>query len=174
VRRSRRRRPRPQRRRSTPRRSRRGRRDVVLAEFGFAYAVPGASWVTEIVALHGEEEGPRLVAKASSRIHMADIRVEWDPKGADPATSPEQPLLETLRRLAPDLTVIEPRTPLAGRPSTYWLGLLGTRRGEKLRMLLLAGDRGPGRVTVLVTCPEAAWPDAHEALDAIVASFRWL
>lgn len=151
-----------------------GRRDIVHPEFGFAFALPGASWVSEPVEPRADDDGPRLVSKASSRIHMADLRVEWDPKGADKTTSPEQPLLEKLRRLARDLAVVEPRTPLAGRPSTYWLGLVGTQRGEKLRMLLLAGDRGAGRVTLLLTCPESSWPDAHDALDAILASFRWM
>ena len=150
------------------------RRDVAHPELGFAFALPGASWVEEHVEPRADEDGPRLVSKASSRIHMADLRVEWDPKGADKATSPERPLYEKLKRLAPDLVIVEPRTPLPGRPSTYWLGLLGTQRGEKLRMLLLAGDRGAGRVTLLLTCPESSWPDAREALDAILASFRWM
>ncbi len=151
-----------------------GRRDVTLPEFGFTYALPGASWLPEAVAVRADDDGPRLVSKASSRLHMADLRVEWDPKGADKATSPEEPLVARLRRLAPDLTVIEPRAALPGRASTVWLGLVGTRRGERLRMLVLAGDRGAGRVTMLLSCPEASWPDAREALDAILASFRWI
>jgi hypothetical protein len=121
-----------------------------------------------------DDDGPRLVSKASSRLHMADLRVEWDPKGAEKATSPEEPLVARLRRLAPDLAIVEPRTALAGREATVWLGLVGTRRGERLRMLVLAGDRGAGRVTMLLSCPESSWPDAHEALDAILASFRWI
>ncbi len=151
-----------------------GRRVVNYPEFGFAFVLPGASWVAEHVEPRADEEGVRVVSKASSRIHMADLRVEWDPKGAEQATSPEQPLFAKLKRLAPDLSIVEPRTPLGGRPSTYWMGLLGTQRGEKLRMLLLAGDRGEGRVTLLLTCPESAWPDARESLDAILASFRWM
>lgn len=151
-----------------------GRREVTLPEFGFSYALPGASWLPEAVVPRTGDEGPRLVSKASSRLHMADLRVEWDPKGAEPATSPEAPLLARLKALAPDLTMIEPLTPLAGRPNTVWLGLVGTRRGERLRMLVLAGDRGAGRVTMLLSCPESSWPDAREALDTILASFRWI
>ena len=151
-----------------------GRREITLPEYGFSFALSGASWMSAPVQARADDAGPRLVATASSRLQMADLRVEWDPKGADAATSPEEPLVARLRALAPDLTVIEPRTPLAGRPSTVWLGLVGTRRGERLRMLVLAGDRGAGRVTMLLSCPESAWPDAHEALDTILASFRWM
>ena len=121
-----------------------GRREITHPEFGFAFALPGASWVLGHVEPRADDEGPRLVARASSRIHMADVRIEWDPKGADAAASPEALLLEKMRRLAPDLAVIEPRSALPGRAATYWLGLVATLRGEKLRMLVLAGDRGAG------------------------------
>lgn len=151
-----------------------GRRDVSLPECGFTYALPGASWVLEPVEPREGDEGVRLVSKASSRIHMADLRVEWDPKGADRTTSPEEPLLARLRRLAPDLAIVEPKAPLSGRPNTFWLGLVGTQRGERLRMLALAADRGAARITMLISCPESAWADAHGAMDAILASFRWL
>lgn len=97
-----------------------GRREITHPEFGFAFALPGASWVLGHVEPRADDEGPRLVARASSRIHMADVRIEWDPKGADAAASPEALLLEKMRRLAPDLAVIEPRSALPGRAATYW------------------------------------------------------
>ncbi len=155
-------------------------REVVVTEAGFSFALPGASWVEEALPPPLAETGPRVVARASSKLHAADVRVEYDPAASPSASpspapaAPEAPLLARLRALAPDLGVAKARAEVPGMPGAWRMQVVGTLRGEKIRTLLLRADRGGAQVTVFVSCPEAAWADAEDALESIPASFRWL
>ena len=108
----------------------------------------------------------------------ADVRVEWDPRGAPAGSAPgeeaEAALLARLKALCKDLKVVTKRAAVDGLPGAWTLGLEGTVRGERLKTLVLVADRALARVTVIASCPEVAWPDAHVALESILASFRWL
>jgi hypothetical protein len=153
-------------------------REVTLPECGVAMRLPGASWSVEIPPSTGATEGRRVVARLSSDLHVADVRVEWDPAGTRrepfPSLAPESALLARLRGVSRDVAVIEARGPVDGVAGAWRVGLSGTVRQERVRTLALVAERGDGRVTLLASCQEAAWPDAKAALEAIVSSFRWL
>jgi hypothetical protein len=150
---------------------------MTLPEAGFEVLVPGAAWVPQVVPGVPGVEGLRLIAKVSSRLHAADVRVEWDPAGAGPAPEVmEATLLDRLRAVAHarDLTVESPREPVLGLENAWRLTLTATVRGERVRSVLFVADRGRGRAVLLATSPVGAWEDARIPLETILASFRWL
>jgi hypothetical protein len=150
---------------------------LTLAEAGFEVLVPGAAWHPEAVPAVPGQEGSRLVAKVSSRLHAADVRVEWDPAGA--GASPEETeaaLLDRLRRgaRARDLKVESAREPVLGLDQAWRLTFTATVRGERVRTVLVWADRGRGRAVLFATSPVTAWEDARIPLETVLASFRWL
>jgi hypothetical protein len=155
-----------------------GNREVVIPQCGIALRLPGASWTAEVYPLRPSEEERRVVAKLASDLHVADVRVEWEPKGVVqsplPAEAPETALVARLRSVSPDVTVLDARRAVDGVPGAWRVGLLGTVREERVRTLALVAERGEGRVTMLASCQEAAWPDVRGALEAVLESFRWL
>jgi hypothetical protein len=154
-------------------------REVSVPEAGLALTLPGASWTAELPPSRSDVSGPRAVARLSGRLLAADVRVEWDPKGAarkapgDDGSAAEAALLERLRTVSPDLEVVEPRAPAASPPGAFRLLLSGTVRGERLKTLVLVADRGDARATLLASCPESAWADAKSSLESVLSSFRW-
>jgi hypothetical protein len=153
-------------------------RDVTLAECGVALTLPGASWTATVTPPRPSAEGRRVAATIASRLHAADVRVEWDPEGLTtevaPKDRPEQPLLDRLRAVSPDARATGRPTVAKDLPGAWRLEVRATVRGEPVRTLVLVAERGTARVTVLATAPETAWADARDALEAIVSSFRWL
>ena len=154
------------------------RREFPLPEVGVSVTLPGASWAGASLPSKPLDAGSRVVAKIQSALLAADVRVEWDPRGAlAGSATPEDAearLFERLSALCKDLRVVTPRAPVSGTPNAWTMTLEGTVRGERLKTLVLVADRAPARVTVLASSPAAAWGDAHVALESILASFRWL
>ena len=68
-------------------------REVTVTEAGFRYSLPGASWKEEVVPPPLSDGGVRVVARASSKVHAADVRIEYDPgTPASPLPSSVPPL----------------------------------------------------------------------------------
>jgi hypothetical protein len=155
-------------------------RELVIEHVGVSLSMPGASWTGEALPPRPGDVGSRAVGRLQSRLLASDVRVEWDPKAASSsgttagAPAAEAALMVRLRGVAPDLAVVEPRGAVESLPGAWRMALEGTVRGERVRTLVLVADRGEGRVTLLATCPSSAWADARPALEAILASFRWL
>jgi hypothetical protein len=153
------------------------RREVVLPECGVALRLPGASWTSDVAPARGGDDR-RVVATLSSALHVADVRVEWEPSGARrspwPSEAPEEGLVGRLRVASRDLRVVEPRRPVPGVPGAWTVGLVGTVKDERVRTVALVAEKDGARVTLLGACQDTAWPDAGPALEAILASFRWL
>jgi hypothetical protein len=151
--------------------------ETTFSEAGVALTAPSAAWKVERAVVSATDAGPRLVAKMANPVHMADVRVEWDPDGVLAAPRPEEAeirLLQRLRTVCPDLAVVEARASVPGVPGAWRLGLVGTLRGERVRTIALAVDRPPARVVVLLACPEVAWGSARPSLEQVVASLRTL
>jgi hypothetical protein len=153
-------------------------REVSLPDVGIALSLPGASWTSQVAPPRPASDGRRVVLTLQSRRLAADVRVEWEPDGVAsepaPADAPEAPLLRRLRRVSADVAAVEPRTAVPRFPGAWRTALRATVRGETVRTLVLVAERGGARVTLLATCPEAAFPDARESLESVLASFRWL
>jgi hypothetical protein len=153
------------------------RREVVLPECGIALRLPGASWTATALPSRGGDDR-RVVATLGSALHVADVRVEWEPSGARhepfPADAPEEGLVARLRVASRDLRVVEPRRAVPGIPGAWKVGLVGTVKEERVRTVALVAERDGARVVLLGACQEQAWPDAGPALEAILDSFRWL
>ncbi len=151
-------------------------REISVTEAGFRFALPGASWKEDVLPPVLPDAGVRVVARASSKLHAADVRIEYDPAPvpAPAGDAPEAPVLARLRALVPDLAVVESRVDVVGVAGAWRMSLVGTLRGERIRTLVLVGDRGGARVTLLASCPETSWGDAQGALESILRSFRWL
>ena len=163
------------------------KRTFALPEIGIALVLPGASWEAKAIPVRREQEGLRAVAKIASAALVADVRVEWDPRGASASPGPPPPagtdpvaaeaestLLVRLRGIAPDLEIVEPRRAVPGVAGAFRMTLRGTVRKERLKTAVLVADRGGARVVLLASCPEAAWDDTRGALEAVLDSFRWL
>jgi hypothetical protein len=152
-------------------------RRISVPEAGFQVLLPGASWTPDVAPRPTDVAGPRVVAKVASKLHASDVRIEWDPAGSGLGEAEtEAALLERLRveGRARDLVVESAREPVLGLEGAWRMTVLGTVRGERLRTIVLVADHGPGRAVLLAACPLAAWPDAKEPLEALLASFRWL
>ena len=150
-----------------------GPRVLTLADVGFELTLPGPGWVAEPLAAQADDVGVRVVARIASRLDATDVRIEWDPAGAtgDPAAA-EKDLLARLRRVARDLRVETPRSTVAD--GVWRMRLVGTVRRESLWTWVLCAERGRGRITVLVACPEPAVRDVTPAVEALLSSFRRL
>ena len=150
-----------------------GPRVLTLADVGIELTMPVPGWVAEPLAAQGDDVGVRVVARIASRLDATDVRIEWDPAGAvgDPATA-EKDLLARLRRVARDLRVETPR--VDGGDGLWRMRVVGTVRRETLWTWVLCADRGRGRITVLVACPEPAVRDVTPAVEALLTSFRRL
>jgi hypothetical protein len=150
---------------------------LTVADAGFEVLVPGAAWTPELVPGVPGREGLGLVGKMSSRVHAADVRVEWDPAGASESdAASEASLLERLRvgAKARDVKVESPREPVLGLENAWRLTLTATVRGERVRTILFVANKGRGRAVLHATSPIAAWEDARIPLETVLASFRWL
>jgi hypothetical protein len=150
-----------------------GPRVLTLADVGFELTLPGPGWVAEPLAAQADDVGVRVVARITSRLDATDVRIEWDPAGARgaPATA-EADLLARLRRVARDLRVETTRAAVA--EGVWRMRVVGTVRRESLWTWVLCADRGRGRITVLVACPEPAVRDVTPAVEALLTSFRRL
>jgi hypothetical protein len=151
--------------------------ETTFAEAGVALTAPSAAWKLDRAVVSTTDAGPRLLAKMANPVHMADVRVEWDPDGVLAAPRPDEAearVLQRLRSVCPDLEVLEARAPLAGVPGAWRLGLVGTLRGERIRTIAVVVDRPPARVLVLLACPDVAWGSARPSLELVVASLRTL
>jgi len=52
--------------------------------------------------------------------------------------------------------------------------LEGTLRGDKVRTIAVVVDRAPGRLLVLLACPDSAWKDGRAAVERFVESIHRL
>ena len=161
---------------------RRARADEVdlvrLPDVGVTFRLPGDTWELLEVERSPVARGWRLVAATESRYHVADVRVEWNPTGAEMAPTPDEAqerLLTRLKRVCPDLRVIGERRPLtgSGAPASAWrLVVEGTLRGERVRTVAVVIDRGDGRVLFLAASPSVAWDAAQPSFERLFASIR--
>lgn len=150
-----------------------GPRVLTLADVGIELTLPGPGWVAEPLAAQADDVGARVVARVASRLDATDVRIEWDPAGAvGDAGAAERDLLARLRRVARDLRVETPRAAVAD--GVWRMRVVGTVRRESLWTWVLCADRGRGRITVLVACPEPAVKDVSPAVEALLTSFRRL
>jgi hypothetical protein len=151
--------------------------EVTLAEAGVAFSAPSALWKVERTVASTTDAGPRVLAKMANSLHMADVRVEWDPDGvlaAPRADDAEARILQRLRSVCPDLAVVEARAAFPRLANAWRMVLVGTLRGERVRTIAVVVDRAPARVLMLLACPEVAWGDARESLERVVATLRIL
>jgi hypothetical protein len=150
-------------------------REVVLAEAGLVLPLPGPDWSAERPLASGLDAGRRVVARLSSRVLLANARVEWDPEGLAPgreAHELEGEIIDRLRAWCPDLTVTEPRRPVAHLSGAWRMGLTGTLRDTRVETVLLVVPRGRGVTLVLLACPESAWEQGRAAAERLVAGAR--
>lgn len=153
---------------------------VKLAEIGISFRLPDTAWKAARSEIPPFRTGWRKVAVVESRLHVTDVRIEWDPDGV--AVAPGQAeaadrLLQRLRAVCPDLRVVHPRRPLPVDDSVQgaWrMDFTGTLKEEAVRTVAVVLDQGQGRVLVLVACPEVAWPQASRSIEVLLASIRRL
>jgi len=153
---------------------------VRLAELGIALRLPDRSWSVDRVETSTLATGWRKVAQATSPLHVADVRIEWDPEGAAMAPTPEEAatrLLQRLKTACPDLRVVDARRALAldppGQPA-WRMEVTGTLKGERIRTIAVVVDQGQGRALLLVACPEVSWSQASRSIEMLVDSIRRL
>ena len=157
------------------RRARNDEADLVrLADVGVSFRLPGSTWKILDVDRSPIARGWRRVAATESRFHVADVRVEWDPSGAQmapTAVEAEARLIDRLRRTCPDLHIVRERRPLggAGVPSSAWrIDFEGTLRGERVRTVAVVIDRGDG--LVLFWPPARPSPGVRQARRSTASS----
>ncbi len=139
--------------------------------------MPGTAWKVERSVASATDAGPRVLARMSNPVHVSDVRVETDPDGvlaAPRVEDAEARLLERLRGVCPDLTIVGVRAPHPRVPRAWRIDLRGTLRGERVRTIAVFVDRAPARVLLLLACPEVSWEGARAGLEQIVASLRIL
>jgi hypothetical protein len=106
------------------------------------------------------------VARASAARRRSASSTTPPPPPAPPPPGPSRRPLQTSR----------PRPRARGRTEVAGVPSLADAAGRHV------AGRGsapwsfgrPGGAVPFVSCPETAWPDAHDALESIVRSFRWL
>jgi hypothetical protein len=150
---------------------------IVLPEVGLAFELPGPSWSYERVERSPSASGPRVVGRMSTPIHVADVRIEWDPDGAAAAPGFEEGrarLFHRLRAVCPDLAVVEVARRVEGLTQAWRVTMRGTLKGESVYTVAVVVDRGPSRTVFLCACPEASWDACRESFDAFAASLRSL
>lgn len=151
---------------------------VRLADVGVSFRLPGETWKLLEVERSPVARGWRRVAATESRFHVADVRVEWDPTGAQMTPTAEEAetrLLARLKRVCPDLRVVRERRPLSGTgaPSAAWrMTVEGTLNGERVRTTAVVIDRGAGRVLFLAAAPNVAWEEANVSFERLFSSIR--
>lgn len=152
-------------------------REVSLPEQALVLTLPGPDWIATRAVPSGFDAGWRMVARLSSSALLADARVEWNPEGTPRGQTPaeaEAALLVRLRVACKDLSVFEARTPVAGLPGAWRLGVRGTLRDTAVRTLVLCVPRGAGQVVVLAACPDSGWEAGRPSLERLLASARGL
>lgn len=150
-------------------------RDLLLPEQGLQLTLPGPDWTSTRSVSSSMDAGRRVVARLSSPIQLAEVRIEWDPEGFGPGAteaSCEAALLERLKAVCPDLAVAERRRPAEGLAGAWRLGLYGTLRDTPVRTLVLVVPRGKGLTTFLAAVPDASWEGARPALEKLLSSVR--
>jgi hypothetical protein len=153
---------------------------VRLAEVGLSVRLPDQTWNAQRSESSQLATGWRRVATLDSRLHMASVRVEWDPDGVAMAPAEEEAAARLLQRLTaacPDLRVTVPRRALALDPpdqAAWRMEFTGTLKGERVRTIAVVVDQGRGRAILLVACPEVSWQQASRSLEALVGSIRRL
>ncbi|MFV1958097.1 MAG: hypothetical protein ACC662_01660 [Planctomycetota bacterium] len=153
---------------------------IRLPDVGLSFRLPGDTWKSVAVERAPLASGWRKVAAIESRFHVADVRVEWDPTGAQTAPGPEEAeasLLQRLRVVAPKLEILEPRRSLdtVGEGAPAWrMTIRSTLKGEVIRTVVVWVDRGDGRALFLAAVPEMSWPAATKSIEKLVASIRVL
>ena len=153
---------------------------VRLAQVGLALRLPDQTWSAARSENSQLTTGWRRVATLDSRLHMASVRVEWDPDGMAMAPAEEEAaarLLQRLRAACPDLRVSEPRRSIPMDPpgqAAWRMEFTGTLKGERVRTIAVVVDQGRGRALLLVACPEVSWHQARVSLESLVDSIRRL
>jgi hypothetical protein len=150
-------------------------REVNLVEPGLKLRLPGADWTVVRPVTSGLDAGRRVVARLTSQILLADVRVEWDPEGTPPGatqSSLQAALLARLKDVCPDLELVESARPVPEVPGAFVVGLSGTLRDTPVRTRAWVAPRGRGLVYFLAALPEASWEAGRQALDELLRSIR--
>ena len=152
-------------------------KDIVkIPEAGIAFRVPDPLWTWK-PALASARTGWRVLGRLSSKLHLADVRVEWHPESMDAigtAVEAEAWLLRRLRSVSPDLQITAPRRRFGAMEGAWQLGLTANLKGTKVNTIAVVLDRPPGRVLLLVACPLTTWDDGRPALEKFLASIHLL
>lgn len=150
-------------------------REVSLVEPGLKLTLPGADWTVVRPVASGLDAGRRVVARLTSQILLADVRVEWDPDGTGPdatQASLQAALLARLKEVCPDLEVVEAARSVPEVPGAFVVGVSGTLRDTPVRTRVWVAPRGRGLVYFLAALPEASWEAGRQALDELLRSIR--
>ncbi len=157
-------------------------RVIKLPEAGIGFTLPDRLWKWKPYLARPDNTGWRVLGLLSTRVTLADIRIEWHPKAPGSESDPERVkdwLVQRLRGAAPDLKTLGARTAVPGLASPgstggWRMDFVGTLKGESVRTIAVVVDRPLGRVVLLLACPTTAWEQGRPALDRFVGSLQLL
>lgn len=151
---------------------------IKLPEVGLSFRLPDPGWVWKPKVASVDPGSGRDLGWLREAGSKTSGLLEWHPEGAQKREGPAAArdwLLARMRRACRDLQLLSDLRPLDGFEDGWRLEVTGTLKGDTpVRSVAVLIDRGAGRFVMLLACPEVAWLEQREAVEAILDSLTLL